>query len=206
MRREAYILISAALLASGISSCSAAPSHNLDVAVRDNILHELPYDRMPVWKMVEIKGLERDLRETYDKKIYQVAHNKTMSFEGVSYEAFKALKTSKATFSISKSPVKRKHMQVNFSICNRGAVTYKPSWGQWKFIEHVSNAMACYEPLIDESGKTIAVPTPMIFESSFLKMARNVKAYRVSKDGQTLKLLDENGEQLGLFSRAESFQ
>ena len=169
-----------------LPACAEFNDHNL-LAASPNA------NEILIWDMVSLKGLDEALLATHQADIVEQA-----SFKYTELDAFEVLA------GVSKNPVKKRSLLIHFKSCNGSAATYDIRGAKLRYKSHVGTAMLCGTSIETETGRKTIYDTPIIVEGLLHKLAPQVENYDVSSDGQTLTLLGENDEQLGLFSRAES--
>jgi len=167
-------------------------------------LDELSHEDVPQWTLVSLKGLGGHLLKIHETR--------SAVFDGVKVSvdtsdvALEDFTKVRGTLSVY-GKTKYDHLDtvhINFSACNGVMGQFTPLGEGLKYRSYGQTAIACSWPYNGKSGRTVSLITPMLIDRFFVELLPSITQYKVSADSQTLTLLDESGEQLGLFSRAEA--
>ena len=188
------ILISAILIA----SCST---------VSEKPLHENSSQKAPTWSLVSFNGLEDSLRHAYETKTLDWVGIGTRPIklgEGVSFEDFSQIEGKLTIHGLTSDTKDAPEMHMGFQSCNGIKFIYKKDGQDWVQTGYGSTMRACERMVKDRLGKMWATPTPMYVDDWFSRIGPSIKNYEVSLDGQTLHLLGDKREILGVFERMEA--
>ena len=190
-------MIKAFFLAAAICfmGCSSASS---------NDLHALSYEEAPRWSMVSLRGLDEVLKISYETKLMPVELGSppiALEFEGVDFETFKKVDTSlKITTSKNGDRV---WLSWNKKCAALGA-SYELLQEKLQFKAFHMPGPYCSRMVPGKSGKLYRIPTQYLIQMKFMELAPHVEWYNVSTDGKTLKLLDSEKQELGVFELMEA--
>jgi len=202
--RYAYVISSLILVPlMFVSACTMPKSKDGPIeALAKPELHELPYDEVPQWELVSLKGLDDALRRAYEAKNYSGIYgvDNPIVFDGLDYADFSEV-AGKLRIHIARNS--KDFMAIAFSSCNGIRGTYERDGDAWRYVGPSRTAISCERVVRDKSGKQVLLSTPMIVDNWFMRIAPDVKNYYVSANGKTLNLLGANAEELGVFTLAE---
>ena len=166
-----------------VSSCAKFEDHGL-LAASPNANDSL------VWDMVNLKGLDDAL----------LAKNQADIVEQINFK-YTDLGDFEVRAGLTKDPVKKRSLLIHFKACNGSAASYGIRGAKLRYKSHVGTAMLCGTSIETETGEQVINDTPLIVEILFHKLAPQITHYEVSRDGLTLKFLNENDEAIGVFTR-----
>ena len=176
MKRFSPIITGFLLLA-----CAEFNDHNLlETSLNDSL----------VWDMVSLKGLDDAL----------LAKNQADIVEQINFK-YTDLGDFEVRAGLTKDPVKKRSLLIHFKACNSSAASYGIRGAKLRYKSHVGTAMLCGTSIETETGEQVINDTPLIIEILFHKLAPQITHYEVSRDGLTLKFLNENDEAIGVFTR-----
>jgi len=169
--------------------------------------HELSWEESSNWSLVNLLGLNEAMLAAYQTGIRNVRNEEPNAYGDVDFSDLSAFdydnfKRDYGNLIIASDRSVDNFVSLRFSSCNNVWARYEMSEEGWRFEDSDSTAKACERAIKLKSGSLVLIRPP--FDDVFKLIAPDITDYEISKDGQTLKLLDENGEQLGLFTRAEA--
>ena len=160
-------------------------------------LHELPNAETPKWDLVSVKGLNAHLKDVYESGTVKGSAS-------VGYEAFIKPRGTLRIHALNNTD----NAEVGISLKTCGGF-----WVSYMRVDEGLKAMnfhypegACWNHYGQKDGKELFLRTQTVYDDFFGTILAEVTKYRVSNDSQTLTLLGENDEQLGVFTRAEAGQ
>ena len=177
MIRLSFIIFGLLLL----SACAKFDDHNLLAT---------PEGQGLGWEMVSLKGLDEALLATDQADIVEQIDFKYTDLDDIKVRA-----------GITKNPVKKRSLLINFMSCNSGAATYSIRGGKLRYKIHVGTLILCGRIIDGETGRRVILGTAAIVDELFQSLAPQVTNYDVSPDGQILTLVDKEGLPLGVFKR-----